>query len=63
MPVQLDPYLSFGDRQGRDAIEFYNCVFGGLVDVFGEQPNMPDDDPSLADKIMHAQLTATTASI
>jgi PhnB protein len=59
MPVQLDPYLSFGDGKAREALEFYNSVFGGNLEVntFGEQPDMPGNDPSLSDKIMHAQLS------
>ena len=58
MAVQLDPYLSFGDGQARDAMEFYKRVFGGTLDVmtFGDQPDMPDNDPSLADKVMHSYL-------
>ncbi len=59
MAVQLDPYLTFGDGKAREALEFYNSVFGGNLEVntFGEQPDMPGNDPSLSDKIMHAQLT------
>ena len=59
MAVQLDPYLSFGDGKARDAMEFYSSVFGGSLDVntFGEQPDMPGNDPSLHDKVMHSQLT------
>lgn len=59
MPVQLDPYLSFGDGQARAAMEYYQSVFGGTLEVstFGEQPDMPGNDPSLADQVMHSQLT------
>jgi PhnB protein len=59
MPVQLDPYLTFGDGKAREALEFYHSVFGGSLDVstFGEQPDMPGNEPSLHDKIMHGQLT------
>jgi PhnB protein len=55
MPVQLDPYLSFGDGKARDAMEFYKSVFGGTLEVmtFGDQP---DSDPDLADKVMHSYL-------
>ena len=57
MAVQLDPYLSFAD-DARGAMEFYRSVFGGTLDVmtFGEQPDMPGNDPSLADKVMHSYL-------
>ena len=59
MAVQLDPYLTFADGKAREALEFYNSVFGGSLEVntFGEQPDMPGNDPSLSDKIMHAQLS------
>src|SRR5690349_21766058 len=59
MAVQLDPYLSFGDGQAREAMEFYASVFGGSLEVhtFGEQTDMPGNDPSLADKVMHSLLT------
>jgi PhnB protein len=59
MAVQLDPYLSFGDGKAREALEFYHAVFGGSLDVntFGEQPDMPGNDPSLHEKVMHGQLT------
>ena len=59
MPVQLDPYLSFGDGKAREALEYYHSVFGGSLDIntFGEQPDMPGNDPSLHDKVMHGQLT------
>jgi len=58
MAVQLDPYLSFGDGKAREAMEFYRSVFGGTLDVstFGEQPDMPGNDPSLADQVMHSYL-------
>ena len=58
MAVQLDPYLSFGEGKARDAMEFYRSVFGGTLDVstFGDQPDMPGNDPSMRDKVMHSQL-------
>jgi len=57
MATQLNPYLSFSDN-ARDAISFYQSVFGGDVGLstFGEG-GMPHD-PADADKIMHATLTA-----
>ena len=58
MAVQLDPYLSFGDGKAREAMEFYQSVFGGTLDVntFGDYPDMPGSDPSMADQVMHSQL-------
>jgi PhnB protein len=58
MAVQLDPYLGFGDGKAREAMEFYRSVFGGKLDVltYGEQPDMPGNDPSLHDQVMHSYL-------
>ena len=58
MAVQLDPYLSFGDGKAREAMEFYQSVLGGSLEIhtFGEQGGLPDNDPSIADQVMHALL-------
>jgi len=57
MPTRLNPYLSFRDN-AREAMNFYQSVFGGelSLNTFGES-NMASD-PSENDKIMHAQLEA-----
>jgi PhnB protein len=51
---RLNPYISFGDN-ARQALEFYERVFGGTLalNTFGEagQPDAP-----YADKIMHGML-------
>ena len=54
MTSRLNPYLSFTDN-ARQAMEFYQQVFGGTlaVSTFGEFGN---PDPGLADKVMHALL-------
>lgn len=54
----LNPYLSF-KNDARAAIEFYQSVFGGdlQISTFGEYPGMVDD-PAENDLIMHAQLTS-----
>ena len=54
MPSRLNPYISF-DGNAREAMEFYNGVFGGnlSVNTFGEY-GAPD--PAIADKVMHALL-------
>jgi PhnB protein len=56
MASRLNPYISFTDN-ARQAIEFYQGVFGGNVTLstFGEfgAPDSPD-----ADKIMHGMLEA-----
>jgi PhnB protein len=54
MTSRLNPYISF-QSDARQAMEFYQQVFGGTLalNTFGEfgQTDSPD-----ADKIMHAQL-------
>ena len=43
----LNPYISFKD-QAREAMEYYQSVFGGelVVSTFAEYPGMIDDPPS-----------------
>ena len=57
MTVRLNPYLSFGN-EARQAMEFYQSVFGGelAVSTFAEF-GMADDPPE-ADKVMHSMLEA-----
>ena len=54
MASRLNPYISF-DGTARQALEFYETVFGGTLamDTFGQYG--PPDAPG-ADKIMHGQL-------
>ena len=58
MTVRLNPYLTFADGAARDALAFYQGVFGGSLNVmrFGDVPDMPGNDASLADLVMHGQL-------
>lgn len=55
MPTRLNPYLSFRDN-AREAMEFYNSVFGGELHMstFGEF--QVSEDPAEMDKIMHSML-------
>ena len=54
MASRLNPYISFAGS-ARQAMEFYQGLFGGslTLNTFGEFGN---DDPAVADKIMHSQL-------
>ena len=54
MASRLNPYISFTDN-ARQAMEFYNSVFGGTLTLstFGEFG--AEDSPD-ADKIMHGML-------
>lgn len=55
MSTQLNPYLSFRDN-AREAMDFYQSVFGGELtrSTFGEFH--ASDDPAEQDKIMHSML-------
>ena len=55
MATYLNPYLSFRDT-ARQAMEFYQSVFGGelTLSTFGEFH--ASEDPAEVDKIMHGQL-------
>jgi PhnB protein len=54
MASRLNPYLNFNGN-ARQALEFYNSVFGGTVNLmtFGQLGAAEGAD---ADKIMHGQL-------
>lgn len=56
MTTQLNPYLSFRDN-AREAMQFYESVFGGelVVNTFAEY--QASEDPSEQDKVMHSSLT------
>ncbi|MFT2817503.1 VOC family protein [Leifsonia sp. A12D58] len=58
MTTRLNPYLSFRDT-AKQAMEFYQSVFGGelTISTFGEFH--ASDDPAEQDKVMHGQLTTT----
>ncbi|GAA3753506.1 VOC family protein [Plantactinospora mayteni] len=53
MPTRLNPYLNFSGN-GREAMEFYQRVFGGnlVVNTFGEFGT----EGAQADQVMHAML-------
>lgn len=55
MAIRLNPYIAFSDGNARAAMEFYQSVFGGSLDIntFGE---FGTPDAGLADKVMHAML-------
>jgi PhnB protein len=58
MSSRLNPYLGFRD-DARQALEFYQSVFGGelTLGTFGEMH--ATEDASENDKIMHGQLETT----
>jgi len=62
MPSRLNPYLSFRDN-AREAMEFYQSVFGGSLDMTTFKEYEVSQDPSDADKIMHAMLQAPNGMV
>jgi PhnB protein len=55
MTTRLNPYLSFRDT-ARPAMEFYQSVFGGELDLRTFASMNASEDPAEADKIMHSML-------
>ena len=57
MTVRLNPYLRFRDN-AREAMTFYQAVFGGdlSINTFAELHG--SEDPAEADNVMHSQLEA-----
>jgi PhnB protein len=56
MPAQLNPYLGFRDN-AREAMTFYQTVFGGELYMATFADFHASEDPAEADKLMHASLT------
>ncbi|TFD65343.1 VOC family protein [Cryobacterium ruanii] len=59
MSSRLNPYLGFRDT-AREAMDFYQSVFGGEVtrSTFGEY--QASEDPAEQNKIMHSELTTAS---
>ncbi len=57
MPTLLNPYISFRDT-AKQAMEFYQTVFGGELNLSSFGDFQASDDPAEKDKIMHGQLTS-----
>ncbi|KIC65441.1 VOC family protein [Pseudarthrobacter phenanthrenivorans] len=58
MPTILNPYISFRDN-AREAMTFYQSVFGGELTLSTFADFQASDDPAEAGKIMHGMLTTT----
>jgi PhnB protein len=58
MASRLNPYLGFRDP-ARQAMEFYQSVFGGELTISTFAELNASEDPAEADKVMHAQLETT----
>ena len=61
--VLLNPYLNF-EGNTREAMEFYQQVFGGELEIstFSDIPDMPVP-PGYEDKVMHAALRADDVTL
>jgi PhnB protein len=57
MQTRLNPYINFKDN-ARQAMEFYKSVFGGELTMNTFEEFHASENPSEADKIMHAMLEA-----
>jgi PhnB protein len=56
MASTLNPYLGFRDN-AREAMEFYQSVFGGELNMSTFAEYQASEDPAEQDLIMHGQLT------
>lgn len=56
MPSILNPYLNFRS-QAREALDFYQSVFGGTLQRSTFAEFGMAEDPGEADLVMHSQLT------
>lgn len=57
MQSKLNPYINFRDNT-REAMEFYQSVFGGKLNMSTFQEFHASQDPSEDNKIMHSTLEA-----
>ena len=55
MPTRLNPYLNFRGT-AREAMEFYQSVFGGILAMNTNADFGTTEDPAEKDQIMHSQL-------
>jgi PhnB protein len=56
MATRLNPYLGFRDT-AREAMQFYQSVFGGELTVMTFAEFRTSDDSGEQDKVMHSMLT------
>lgn len=59
MTTAMTPYLRFGGV-AREAMEFYQSVYGGELSVMTFQEGMGETNPQLADQVMHSSLYVGT---
>ena len=59
MSSRLNPYIGFRDT-AREALEFYQSVFGGELTMSTFDEIGASDDPAEAKKILHGQLDTSS---
>jgi PhnB protein len=62
MQSTLNPYISFKDN-AREAMEFYQTIFGGKLDITTFKEFNLSGDASEDNKVMHAMLTTDSDMI
>lgn len=62
MRSRLNPYLNFRDN-AREAMQFYQSVFGGKLDLSTFKDLHASEDPSEDNKIMHSVLEADNGMV
>jgi PhnB protein len=62
MQTRLNPYLSFKDN-ARQAMEFYQSVFGGNLNISTFKEFQASQDPSEDNKVMHAVLEVSDSMV
>jgi len=62
MATRLNPYLGFRDT-AREAMEFYQSVFGGELTTSTFAEFQASEDPAERDKIMHSMLTSDSGLV
>ncbi|MFF1633055.1 VOC family protein [Leifsonia sp. NPDC058248] len=62
MVSRLNPYLNFRGS-AREAMAFYQSVFGGSLESNTFAEFNVSDDPSESDQIMHSQLTTPSGFV
>ena len=62
MATLLNPYLGFRDT-AKEAMEFYQSVFGGELTTSTFAEFQASEDPAERDKIMHSMLTTDSGLV
>lgn len=61
MSLNLKPYLNFNGN-AREALEFYNSIFGGKLDISTFGQIMSTEDAEMDKQVMHGELVSDMVS-